>query len=164
MRQVDIEGFENYQITDDGRVWNKKLKKYLKTSTAKGGYRKVSLRIKNRNYPITKLVHRLVAEAFIPNPENLPCINHKDEDKTNNRVENLEFCTYKYNNTYGNRIKKTTLKKVKKVYQYTLDGVLIKIWNSVKECREYMGCYGIDACCRGERKTIKGYRWYYEPL
>lgn len=168
MRQVDIEGFDNYQITDDGRVWNKKLNKYLKGSYHRDGYRKVSLRINNKKSPVTKSVHRLVAEAFIPNPDNLPCVNHKDEDKTNNSVDNLEWCTYQYNNTYGDRLIKTAIKKTKQVYQYNLDGELVKIWNSVKECSENNGWpkSTIGAVCRGIRgkNKYKGYSLFYEPL
>lgn len=80
-------------------------KRFIKQKIMKpynyGGYLGVAL-CKNGRYK-QKLLHRLVAEAFIPNPDNLPCVNHKDENRQNNRVKNLEWCTHKYNNNYGNR-------------------------------------------------------------
>ena len=111
----DIKGYEGkYQISNLGRI--KSLK------NCKGNYREKILDIKpdNRGYIRAFLykngkckpyqVHRLVALHFIPNPNNYPIINHKDEDKTNNNVENLEWCTYQYNNNYGTRNKKCSEK------------------------------------------------------
>ena len=83
----------------------------LKQSLDHDGYRKVCLR--SGAQPRNHSVHRLVAEAFIPNPSNLPCVNHKDEDKTNNSVDNLEWCTVSYNNSYGSRLDRIRAKKSK---------------------------------------------------
>lgn len=94
----DIQGYENYQITDDGRVWSKITNKWLKATDNGWGYLKVNL-YKNGKMKCCR-VHRLVANAFLPNPENLPQINHKDEDKTNNNVSNLEWCDRAYNINY----------------------------------------------------------------
>lgn len=114
-----IEGYENYyEISNYGRIkslphkWvgfgkniNCKTKSKIRiTKTNKTGYEQVVL-FKNGTSK-TFLVHRLVAMAFIPNPDNLPCVNHKDCIKTNNFVSNLEWCSYEYNNTYSNRIEK----------------------------------------------------------
>lgn len=97
MEQVDIKGFEDYQITDDGRVWSKKSNKWKKQSKNRNGYLVVSM-YGNNGVPRIKTIHRLVAEAFIPNPDNKPCIDHKSTVKTDNRVENLQWCTYAENN------------------------------------------------------------------
>lgn len=94
MKQVDIKEFERYQITDDGRVWSKIRKRFLKNILNKQrGYYFVVLC--NKDYPMGKTlnVHRLVAEAFIPNPDNKPIVDHINTIKTDNRVENLRWCS-----------------------------------------------------------------------
>lgn len=100
-------------VNDNGRVYDKPIAgKQMKQTLHDKGYKIVSLTKDGK----TKLcfVHRIVAEAFIPNPDNLPMVNHKDEDKTNNFLENLEWCTALYNNTYGNAQKKR-VRKIKGV-------------------------------------------------
>ena len=97
----DIEGYEGlYQISNLGRVWSVRKEIYRKP-TIVSGYYGVSL-TKDGQFDIFT-IHRLVAKAFIPNPLNLPQVNHKDENKLNNRVDNLEWCTAKYNSNYGSR-------------------------------------------------------------
>lgn len=110
-------------------------------------------------------VHRLVAEAFIDNPNNLAIVNHKDENKQNNIVDNLEWCDSKYNTNYGSAIQKKIQKLNKEVFQYTLDNKLVRKYTSRKETSNYgfnPSCVG--GCCRGERKMHKGYKWSYTPL
>lgn len=85
------------------------------------------------------LAHKAVALAFIPNPYNLPCVNHKDEDKSNNFVENLEWCTIAYNNNYSDNGRRSGIKTSKKVYCYNLDGTLYKIFGSAKEAAKNFG-------------------------
>ena len=112
----------------DGRVYNypgKIIKQFL---TREYSYVTISLHTKSHNFR----VNRLVAETFLSNPDNLPQVNHIDENKLNNRVENLEWCTAKYNNNYGTHTKKIVEKLTngplaKKVYQYDLCGNLIKV-------------------------------------
>ena len=96
----------DYEISSDGRVRNKKTKKLLKLQDDKDGYKIVSLHRPRRKFR----VHRLVAIAFIPNPNNLPYVNHIDEVKYNNIVTNLEWCTVEYNNNYGTRNKRLSEK------------------------------------------------------
>lgn len=125
----DIKGYESlYQVSNLGRVKSlarKVIKKnyvsfkkerILKQQTDRYGYKKVILQ---RNYQIkTFSIHRLVAEAFLENPYNLPQINHKDENKENNCVLNLEYCDSKYNNNYGTRNIRVSETMKKKKYQY----------------------------------------------
>lgn len=96
MRQIDIVGFENYQITDDGRVWSKKNKVYLSLNKKDGnGYPQCVLYKNGKGIPID--IHILVAKAYVPNPEGKPCVDHINTDKTDNKAENLRWCTPKEN-------------------------------------------------------------------
>ena len=102
----DIKGYEGlYQVSNEGRIFSVINSIFLKP-IENNGYYTVSL-YKNKK-PSINNIHRLVAEAFIPNPNNLPCVNHKNEIKTDNKVNNLEWCTYQYNNTYNNKAKKNS--------------------------------------------------------
>lgn len=95
----DIIGYEGiYTIDEDGNVYSINRKKIIKQSM-RGNYLYVALYKEGKRKQ--ENVHRLVAMTFIPNPEELPCVNHKDENKLNNNVNNLEWCTAKYNNNYG---------------------------------------------------------------
>lgn len=170
-RWKDIEGYEGmYQVSNEGKV---KSLKFNKDKILKNrwylGYWAVVLYKNGVGTP--KTVHRLVAEAFVDNPDNLPCVNHKDENRSNCVMENLEWCTYKYNNNYGtrnerNRVLLTNREDLsKQVYQYTLDGELVKIWASTREAgRNGFRQNCISLCCTGKLKTHKGYKWSYEPL
>lgn len=169
----DIAGYEGkYQVSNLGRirsldriVYNQgrhyfQNGKILKAGSQKSGYLFVTLYKagKRKEY----LVHRLVAQAFIPNPNGLSQVNHKDEDVTNNKVENLEWCTAKYNCNYGTRNEKIAKKAGKKVIQLTLDWQAVHVWSSAHECARAGFNFGsVCACCRGERNMHKGYRWKY---
>lgn len=190
----DIEGYEGlYQISNKGRVKSlqreivykdgrkKVLKeKILHNNLNEFGYHNVML----SKDGVTKRykVHRLVAKAFIPNQNNLPIINHKDENKTNNSVENLEWCDQKYNVNYGTMIERMREKQInrkdlsKKVRQYTLDGDLVETFKSASDIeRKYpqFKASSIARCCRGGQilngkwQTIasyKGYMWKYKNV
>ena len=169
----DVVGYEDtHQVSNLGRVRVKE--RVINTSTGKRkykskllsiqtskGYKFVILVVKNNRK--TAYIHRLVAEAFIPNPENLPCVNHKDEDKLNNSVDNLEWCTVAYNNTYGTRLERVSKTRSKPIIQLSLDGEFIREWNSTKEAAKFIGCCreNINRCLVGVTKTAFGYKWKY---
>lgn len=154
----DIEGYEGlYQISSFGRVKSLKSRrgvKILRPWYAGEGYLQVALK-KNRTTKREKFyVHRLVAKAFISNPTNLPQINHKDKNKKNNNVENLEWCDAQYNIEFS---------KAKQVGQYDLKGNLIKTWKSAYEIERSLGyCRAsIWLCCVGKLKKHRGFIWQY---
>lgn len=160
----DIKGFDNYQVTDDGRVWSKKSRKFLKQSDL-NGYKVVTLynSKKAKNY----LVHRLVATEFLENPCNYKEINHRDENKANNSVENLEWCDHSYNINYGTRNERQIDSISKRIYQYTKDLKLVNVYKSSIEAErqcEGFNHRGISYACIGKLKTYKGYIWSHVPL
>ena len=149
----DVANYEGlYQVSNLGRVKSIGYKKELILKHFNtGGYKRVTL-IKNK---IRKhhLIHRLVAETFIPNLNNLPQINHKDENKKNNCVNNLEWCSNSYNIQYS---------KAKSVLQFDLENNLIKEYSSITEARKETKQTHIGDCCSGKRKTNGGYIWKYK--
>ena len=172
----DIEGFEGlYQVSNLGRVkslertvWNKGrgcyrivAEKILKAGDNGHGYLHVSLSKDGKSK--TCRVNRLVAMAFIPNPDNLPEVNHKNEDKTNNRVENLEWCSKLYNINYGTGIKRRAEKQSKPIIGINKVSGLILEFPSISEASKQTGISlgGICECCTSKRNSIKGYYWFY---
>ena len=160
-----IKDFEYYFISNFGRVKSTKFGKerILKLTKDKDGYLIVNLYKNNKSK--TFKVHRLVAEVFLPNPYNLPQVNHKDENPQNNIVTNLEWCDAKYNNNYGTRNKRigksnTNGKRSKPVLQYTLDGKFVREWESYRECKRN-GFNHVSECCRGKLKSCGGFIWKY---
>lgn len=106
----DIVGYEGlYAVTSCGRVWSYKSNRFLKEQTDKDGYKYIVIKHGSHTFRI----HREVAKAYIQNPNNLPQVNHKDEDKTNNCINNLEWCNEKYNANYGTRNKRSSKNKLK---------------------------------------------------
>ena len=129
----DIKGYEGlYGITSCGKVWSYYSKKFLKPKDNGNGYLQVIL-YKDKEKK-SCYVHRLVADAYIPNTENLPQINHRDENKTNNCLQNLEWCDAKYNINYGTCITKSSNSRKKPILQYDLDGNFIREWGHGSRC------------------------------
>ena len=164
----DYEG--HYQVSNLGRVKSIKFgKEIILKQKIRGGYYSVGL---SKNGIVkTYYVHRLVAEAFIDNPNNYKEVNHKDECKSNNIVSNLEWCDAKYNRNYGTRNERVAEKlKNKKdwskpVIQYTLDGKFVKEWPSTKEAaRNGFNQGNIISCCKGRYKTAHGFIWSYNKF
>lgn len=153
-----IKSHPHYLISNKGNVYSEYKNGLLKQMKDAYGYSQVNL---NRH---AKKVHRLVAEAFLPNPNKLPEVNHKDENKSNNCVDNLEWCSSEYNMNYGD-IKKRSADSQKlhntwKIYQYDLSGNLVKVWNSAREAdRNGFNRRSIYRCCDGKTKSFKGYLW-----
>ena len=163
----DIPNYEGlYQASTLGRIKNQKTKNII-YGGIKRGYREVIL-IKDgvRKY---KLVHRLVAQTFIPNKENKPQINHIDGNKLNNNVDNLEWCTQSENmkHAYKLGLQKPLYAKnnprAKRVKQYNLNKELIKEYYGVKEASRINGLNprDISKCCQKKRKQVGGYIWTY---
>lgn len=173
----DIKGYENiYQVSNTGRVkrigvyrnqskkeWSRE--KLLKPAIKENKYMFVAL---SKNGKVSaKYIHRLVAEAFINNPLNKPTVNHKDGDRCNNTVENLEWATYLENNIHSIKVLKRDSKNSsdsKPVLQFDKEGNFIKEYPSMREAQRQTGIIGIDKVCCGVkyRKTAGGYVWKYK--
>ena len=173
----DIEGYEGiYEVSDLGRV--RSLPRMLTDSKGRRhpvpmkilkmhdrkGYDSVTLQDMGRKTIMS--VHRLVAMAFIPNPDNLPVINHRDENPKNNQVSNLEWCDISYNTRYGTGVERAQAKHVyhrKAVEQLTKDGQHVATFKGVKEAARATGADAsvIVKVCKGRNETAGGYRWKY---
>lgn len=160
-----IKDFPNYAVSQQGKVWNIKRNKE-KAQQTYHGYKYVQLHRNGETKVVS--VHRLVAEAFLPNPQKLPCVNHKDENKENNCVENLEWCTYKYNNEYGvgQPTKRAAAARKKPVLQYSLKGELLARYKSATDAQRKTGIgqQNISRCClcRKSFQTAGGFVWAFE--
>lgn len=181
MRKV-IPGFERYEADSDGYVINRKTGRELHGAKQRSGY--IHVELQTDDGPKQMLMHRLIASAFISNPESLPFVNHKDEDRGNNRADNLEWCTAKYNQNYGtcasrraastewfyrsNTIKEQARKNgatvSRPVLQISKDGDLVARYSSGKDASKNTGVdhSHLMECCAGKRKTAGGFAWKYE--
>lgn len=156
----DIIGYEKYMVSNLGRVYSKKNNKILKPHADPKGYLKVSIYQSGSH---TLKVHRLVALAFIENPNNFEQVNHKDEDKNNNCVENLEWCTNSYNRNYGTATKRTRDANVnQRSTSVPVRCIETNItYPSIKEAERNTGAKNIFYVCSGKRKTSSGFHWEY---
>ena len=149
----DVVGFEGeYKVSDTGLVYSNKTNKVLKPLIS-NGYCKIMFGRK------TYRIHRLVAKAFIPNPNNYTCINHKNGNKKDNRIENLEWCNHSMNliHAYQNELNRNE-KPVERLY----NGKVVEIYRSAAEAeRKGFQRRLIAKCCKGKRKSHGGYEWKY---
>lgn len=174
----DVPEYEGtYQISNLGNIRslnynNNKKTKNISQRIHKNGYLTVTI-CKNK-IKKNKSVHRLVALAFLPNPNNYKCVNHIDGNKLNNYVENLEWCTHKQNTAHAIQhglsnphfmLGKTGIKNKlsKKIFQCDLQGNIIKKWDCISDAARFYGIRSgnISNCLTGRNKTYKGYVWIY---
>ena len=166
----NIPGYEEYyQVSNYGKIRSLHKKKSidqpyyeLKPTLINSGYYHVTL------YSPTQgrhkmLVHKIVAQVFIPNPDKLPCVNHKDENKLNNSADNLEWCTYAYNNAYGTAKIRSIEKISKPINQFTLQGTWIATYQSASVASKLLNICKTDIhyCCKKKLETAGGYIWEY---
>ena len=164
-----LKNYPGYLVYPSGKIFSLKTNKFLKFGNVgrknNDSFYKVVV-LKNYLEQVeTVRVHRLVAEAFLPNPNNYPCVNHKDETRINNHVDNLEWCSYSYNNTYGT-VKERCVKTYSKnhsrpVEMLSLSGEFLKTFKSVKEAALFIKgtVSSIERALNKTRKTAYGYIW-----
>lgn len=170
-----IAGYEDlYEVSSEGRV--KSLVRFVNRKNGRKQFVKEKIIIQHDNgkgYCRVRLakngknkayaVHRLVAFSFIPNPKQLREVNHIDEDKSNNTVENLEWCDRVYNMNYGTIKSRSALANSTPIIQVDVDGKIIREWVSCAEAARQLGIHyqNIDQCVRGNIKQIKGYMFQH---
>ena len=170
----DVAGYEGlYQVSSEGRVKSLERKvpkgygertvkeRILKPNVVGRGYLRVGLYAGGKRKMF--FVHRLVCQAFHDNPENKLDVNHINENKTDNRACNLEWCTRRENCNHGTRNERSAKNRSKSVGQYTHDGELVKIWPSAMEVQRQTGFSQGNICkaANGKYKQVYGFRWKY---
>lgn len=160
----DVIGFEGlYSVTSCGRIWSYKSNKFLKPNDNGCGYLQVTLYKDGKRY--NRLVHRLVVEAYLDNSDNLPEVNHKDEVKSHNWINNLEYCDRKYNINFGTGIERGAEARSKALLNDPKHSHRIRCietgeeFPSLMECQRKLGCSSgnLSEHLRGKRKHVNGY-------
>lgn len=166
MNWKKIDGFDNYSVSDTGLVRNDTTGRVLTVFNGSTGYKIVHLRKggKMKNFKL----HRLIASAFISNPQNLKCVNHINGNKQDNRIENLEWCTHSQNNAHSYRtLGRSSYNAIKAMTEAKFKPVLCvetnRAYKSVKNAAEETGALrgNISLCLTGKRVTAGGYHWRY---
>ena len=156
---VKIEGFEKYEVSNLGKVRNIKSGRMLKPHLNHNGYLKHHLYRHDKQKEL--FLHRIIATAFIDNPGKKPQVNHIDENKLNNDLSNLEWCTGRENLAHGTRTKRVAEKLSKKVIQLDLNDSVLNEFESMGQAERETGVPigNISRCCNGKRKSAGGYKW-----
>ena len=156
---VKVVGFEKYEVSNLGKVRNIKSGKILKPHLRRDGYLVHGLWKNNKKKNL--YLHRIIATAFIDNPEAKPQVNHIDENKTNNDLSNLEWCTIRENINHGTRTNRVAEKRSKKVVQLDLDDNVLNVFKSMRQAGRETGidASSIAKCCNGKLKSSGGYKW-----
>lgn len=158
-----IQGFSNYEVSTEGQVRNKLTQYILKGRPSKSGYLQVSLKEDETQKFKNQYIHRLVAQQFLANEENKREVNHKDGNKLNNNLNNLEWVTSSENQKHRHQIGITTTSN-RKIGMFDKDGNLIQKFNSIVEAFTILGKpsrVNIDNALQGKQKTAYGYIWKY---
>lgn len=152
---------DKYEVNQFGEIRHKKRKQILKPRPNRSGYEYVNFSIngQHKNFAI----HRIVANAFIPNPNGYIEVNHKDYNKSNNCVDNLEWITSSNNKNHAYKKIKNRITRGKEVEQYTKTGEYVKTYDTVSDAAKAMGCCvsAISNCCLGRTKTSMGFQWRF---
>jgi len=172
MKWKEVKGTNGlYLVSEDGQIFSVQSNRVLKSQRQKNGYYRIELNYGGKSH--REFIHRLVAEAFIPNPNNYPVVNHKDENPSNNHADNLEWCTHEYNSNYGTRNERIVANREykigwnhaqsKPVKQFDLDGNLIHEYGSCGMAAILTGLdvKSISKCALGKLKQYAGYGWSY---
>lgn len=166
-----VPGYDKkYQVSNTGKVISLQRQKhnsgegYLMKPSIERGYERIVLTDRSGKQKHVS-IHRLVALAFVPNPNNYAIINHKDENKLNNNADNLEWCTIQYNSTYGSARAKQGISRGRMVQQLTNDPtpVPIAIYYSISIAARinHLHTTAISKCCMGRLKSTGGFKWQY---
>lgn len=174
-----IEGYPNYEVSNIGNIRSYKTTRgisqtphLLSPGINRHGYKYVILTGGSCSSKKSLTIHRLVAKSFISNPNNYKCVNHKDKNKANNRIENLEWCTYSYNNNFDDaniRRSQTLINKhhlCKPVLQLNSSGSLLNEYPSVSNAAKVIGGTksGISEVCNGLKPSYKGFIWVFKNI
>lgn len=160
----NVKGLPSRRVYSDGRV-HYYPERVLKQHTIRRNNKQVCLTVGGNHRSFR--VHRLVAMAFLPNPNNYDQVNHKDENPSNNNIDNLEWCSAEYNLNYGTRNKRASESRGKVVLQYSFDGELLREFSGAREAARQMGLEAncganIQNCCNGKRRSAYGYVWQWK--
>lgn len=155
----------NYLVSENGEIYSKRFKKKLTPKVNWDGYHRVQIWSNNKCHMISW--HRIIAETFIPNPDNKPIVNHKNGIKSDNRVENLEWCTQSENikHAFNNGLSKPQLngKLSKRIDQFDVNMNFIKTWKSTMEIERCLGIshVNISHACKSNTMFARGFKWRY---